>query len=166
MKSLLSIAVLCVFSFATVTAGEVQFPKTGEPMFTLTIPDSWEVDSEDEDIVEAQSPKENVTLSIWEIDSEMSVDKLAKDLKDILKDYATDVKLDEEPKQMDIAGLPGIFMYGSGKDEEDGHEVGFIGLVVVKGDDAAIIFFEMDGNVSPGELKKFKNIIESIEAVK
>ncbi len=135
-------------------------------MFKVTLPDNWEVDSDDEDVVEAISPKENVSLTIWEIDAEMRVDKLAKELKNILKEYATDVKLDQEPKQMEIDGLPGIFMVGTGADEEDGHEVGFIALVLVKGDDAAILFFELDGNVTKGELKKFETIIESIQAVK
>ncbi len=66
-----------------------------------------------------------MTLSIWEVDTEMTVDALAKDLKNILKDYATDVKLEEEPKQFEVDGLPGIFMFGTGADKEDGHEVGF-----------------------------------------
>lgn len=164
MRTLLATFCLFAYSFTTVMAGDLEFPKSGEPMFKITVPDSWEVDSDDDDIVEAQSPKENVTLSIWEIDTEMTVAKLAKDLKNILKDYATDVKLEEEPKQFEVDGLPGIFMFGTGADKEDGHEVGFIALVLVKGDNAAIVFFEMDGNVTPGELKKFNSIIESIEA--
>lgn len=164
MKSLLSIVTLLFVSASTLFADEVQFPKTGDAMFKLTIPANWAIDSGEDDIIEAQSPKENVTLSIWEIDSEMTVAKLAKDLKNILKEYATDVKLDDDPKQIDIDGMGGIFLSGTGKDDEDGHEVGFVGLVVVKGDDAAIIFFEMDGYVTADELKKFKKIIESIKA--
>jgi hypothetical protein len=164
MRFVLAALALCAFSTSTVFAGDTPFPKTGDAMFTITVPESWEVESDDESVLEAQSPKENISLTVWEIDSEVTVAKLARDLKDILKDYATNVKLEDEPKQIEIDGLPGILMVGTGDDEDDGHEVGFVALVLVKGDDAAIVFFEMDGNVTPGELKKFSAIIDSIKA--
>ncbi len=33
-------------------------------MFQITIPDSWSPDSDEDDVVEATSPDENVSLSI------------------------------------------------------------------------------------------------------
>lgn len=162
MRTLFASFALVAFTVAPAMAGTLDFPKKGETMFKITIPDNWQPDTNDDDVVEASSPDENIKLSIWEVEASTKVETVANDLQDILKEYAKDVHLEGDVKQIDVDGLPGLFLVGQGVDPDDDRELGFIAFVLTRGEKAVIVFFEVDSNMSKDELKKFESILKSI----
>ncbi len=60
-------------------------------------------------------------------------------------------------------GLPGLFLVGTGNAHDDNDLVGFIAFILVKDEDAAIVYFELDNNATEAEQEKFKSILSSID---
>ncbi len=164
-KRFASIALACLIG-TPVLAGTMDFPKSGETLIQITIPDEWKPDADDDVVLESTSPDGHISLSIWEIESSTTVDTVADDLQEILKDYAKEVTLDEAVKKVDVSGLPGFFFAGSGADPDDDRPLGFVAFAIVRDDRAVIVFFEIDSNYTADELKTLESIIESIHVPK
>ncbi len=165
MRLLATLAALFCILSPSVQAEKLTFPNTGEAMFQITIPDSWSPDIDEDDVVEATSPEENISLSIWKIDSSTTMETVTNDLKDILKEYADDVELVGEPETIEVDGLPGLFLVGTGNAHDDNDLVGFIAFILVKDEDAAIVYFELDDDATEVEQEKFKAILSSIDVL-
>ncbi len=88
------------------------------------------------------------------IDSDTEVDTVLEDLQDILKEYADDVEVVGEPEKIEVDGLPGLLIVGTGHDTEADKGVAFIAFVIVRGEEAAIVYFQLDEDMNAAELQE------------
>lgn len=167
--SILLPTLLIGFSLAisTASAEDLKFPEEGAPMFTLTIPDAWEPEFDDDGVLEAEDKDGHSYFAIWEEDTETELSKVAEDLDEILDSYATDVKAAGEPEQITIAGMSGLLFKGTAKDKEDGSALGFEAIVVVtKEKKAAVIYYDYAHDAPESVAKRLVKILESIKEAK
>ncbi len=162
MKLILSSALLLTFFSLTSTAKTLQFPNKGAAMFSITIPDDWEPEKDDDEVVEATSPDEHIYLSIWELESKKEIKTLGKDLVELLKDHAKKIKLEGEPQEAHPGGLDGLLFKGSALDKTDDHAIDFFALLISTDKKVAVLFIEADADTPKEEADKLQKILASI----
>ena len=162
MKSLFTIVAILTLSCSPSFGTTLDFPNSGDIMFKITIPDDWEPNSDDDEVVEAQSPEANIQISIWEIETKEDLKNLGNVLEDILKDHAKEIKLVGEPKAARPGGMEGLLISGTALDEDDDHEIQFFALLVTNKVNVAIVFIEANANTPEVEAKKLEKILKSI----
>ena len=162
MKSILTIALALALTCTSSTAKTLQFPNKGAAMFSITIPDDWEPEKDEDEVIEALSPDEKVYLSIWELESKEDAKNLGKDILDLLKDHAKKIKLEGEPQEAHPGGMDGLLFKGHALDKDDDHAIEFFALLVNTKAKAAVIFIEADADTSEAESAKLQKILQSI----
>ena len=163
IKSLLLIAAALSLVALPVSAKDMHYPAKGDALFTITIPDSWEPGKDEDNTLEATSPKEGVYLCIWSIESEKDANDLGKDITDLLKDHAKDVKIEGDAVEAHPGGLDGALIKGSAKDKEDGKAIGFFALILSDKKKASVVFIEVSADASAEEQGKLEAILKSIK---
>ena len=166
MKKLIAFVAIFALTAVQSYAKTLDFPNKGDAMFKITIPDSWEPDKDEDDVVEAQSPKEHVQLSIWELETKDDLENLGKDIEDILKDHASDIKLVGEPKKASPGGMDGLLFSGSAVDDEDKHAIEFFALLIANDSRVAVVFIEANADTPKKELDKLVDILKSLKPAK
>jgi hypothetical protein len=165
-KSLLILATLALAS-TPVFAKKIAFPNAEHALFSITIPDSWEPDKDDDDTLEALSPKENVYLAAWELKDKSDIASVDKDIIEMLKDHAKAIKMDGEGVPAKPGGMDGMLFKGTAKDKEDGSDIEFFALLVSpKPGKVAIIFIEAAADTPKDEADKLQKILESLTPAK
>ena len=145
---------------------DFKFPKE-DSLFTITIPDSWEPEFDDEGTLEGEDKDGNAYIAVWEEDTETELSKVAEDLNDMLKEYAKDIKLVGKPEQYTLSGMPGLIFVGTAKDKDDDSEIGFEAIVLVpKKDNAAVIYYDYAKDAPESVAKRLVKILESVKPVK
>jgi hypothetical protein len=143
-------------------AKTLQFPEKGDAMFSITIPNDWEPEKDEDNILEATSPDEHVYISVWELKEQEDVKTLGKDIKDLLKDHAKDIKIEGEPQEAHPGGMDGLLFKGSAKDDEDDKDIQFFALLIGSKEKAAVLFIEADAETPKEEAAKLEGILKSI----
>ncbi len=162
MKRLFAVVAIFALSAAPSFGKTLDFPNDGDVMFKITIPDSWEPDADDDEVVEAQSPDGHIELSIWELETVEDVENLGNDLVEILKDHAKEIKLVGEPKKASPGGMKGVLFSGSALDEEDDHAIEFYALMIIGEEKVAVVYIEADADTPKKDLVKLEAILKSI----
>ena len=163
MKRILTFVTVIALSGSVPSfAKTLHFPSKGDTMFSIAIPDDWEPEKDDDGVLNAASPKENVSLSIWELKSKEDVKTLGKDIKDMLKDHATEINLEGEPKDAHPGGMDGLLFKGHAKDKEDEHAIDFFVLLIGTETKAAALFIEANADTPEKESEKLQAILASI----
>src|SRR6185437_10767316 len=116
IKSLLFITAALAFVALPLSAKDMHYPHKGDALFTITIPDSWEPGKDEDNTLEATSPKEGIYLCIWSLESDKDANDLGKDIVDLLKDHAKDIKIHGDAVEAHPGGLDGALLKGSAKD--------------------------------------------------
>lgn len=160
--SFIAVASLALLSLP-VSAKNLHFPSKGDTMFTVSIPDDWEPEKDEDNVVEANSPQEKVYLAIWELESEKDLKSLGDDINDLLKDHAKNIKLTGEPQAAKPGGMDGLLFSGTAKDKEDGHAIEFFALLVTHNKKAAVIYIEADADAPKDETEKLTKILQSLK---
>jgi hypothetical protein len=145
MKILSILAAVLALTALPLAAKDMHFPHKGDAMFTITIPDSWEPGKDEEGTLEATSPNEGVYLCIWSLESDKDANDLGKDIVDLLKDHAKDIKIEGDAVEAHPGGLDGALIKGSAKDKEDGKAIGFFALVLSNKKKASVVYIEVGG---------------------
>ena len=166
MKNILLTLAVVASLAAFAPAKELHFPEKGDAMFTITIPDSWEPEKDDDNVLEAASPSENVYLMAWELESKKDMKNLGKDLVDLLKDHAKDIKIDGDPVEAKPGGMEGLLFKGHAKDIDDGSKIEFFALLIGHKDRVAVVFIEASEDTDPKESKKLEGILKSLTPAK
>ena len=165
-KTLLLLAALSVAT-SSLVAKTILVPNEDHPLFTISIPDSWEPDTADDGTLEALSPKENIYLAAWELKNKKDIANVDKDIVDLLKDHAKKIKMDGEGVAAKPGGMDGMLFKGTAKDKEDDSDIEFFALLVSpKPGKVAIIFIEAAADTPKAEADKLQKILESISPVK
>ena len=162
MKQTLTLLAIVALTCMQASAKTLHFPNKGDTMFNITIPDDWEPEKDEDEIVEALSPGEHVYLAIWELESKDDVKSLGKDIKDMLKDHAKKIKIEGEPKEAHPGGMDGLLFSGTALDKEDDHAIEFFALLIGTKDKAAVVFIEADADTPKKESAKLQGILASI----
>lgn len=162
MKFILTFVTIIVLSGTQAFAKTLHFPNKGDTMFTITIPDDWEPEKDDDDVLEATSPKEHIYLAVWELENKEDVNTLGKDIKDMLKDHAKKIKMEGEPVVAHPGGMDGLLFKGHALDKEDDHAIDFFALLISTKTKAAVVFIEADADTPKKEADKLQNILASI----
>ena len=162
MKRILTFVTVVALGSVPSFAKTLNFPSKGDTMFSITIPDNWEPDKDEDGVLQATSPKENVSLTAWELESKEDVKSLGKDIKDMLKDHAKDIQLEGEPKEAHPGGMSGLLFNGHAKDKEDDHAIEFFVLLIATDAKAAVIFIEANADTPEKEAEKLQGILASI----
>lgn len=154
-------------SLSPLFSKDLKFPKGDDALFTLSIPDSWEPEFDDEGTLEAEDKDGHSYIAIWEEDTETELSKVAEDIDDILKEYATDVKVVGQPEPYDKLGMPGLLIRGTAKDKEDSKGIGFEAIILaVDKDSAAVIYFDYAQDAPKSVVDSLVKILESVKLVK
>ena len=163
IKSFLFITAVLAFVALPLSAKNLHYPKKADASFTISIPDDWEPEKDEDGTLEASSPKENVSLTIWSIESEKDANDLGKDIVDLLKDHAKDIKLEGEAVEAHPGGMDGALLKGTAKDKEDGKDIGFFALIISDKKKASVVFIEVNADASKDEQAKLEGILKSIK---
>jgi hypothetical protein len=161
-------ALSLVFSLAvsTASAKDFKFPQKGDTLFTISIPDGWSPEYDDEGTLEGEDKDGHSYFAVWEEDTDTELTSVANDIDDILKEYAKDVKAGK-PEQMTLAGMPALLFKGTAKDKDDGSGIGFEAMVVVvKGKKAAVIYYDYSEDAPDAVVKQLVKILESVKPAK
>ena len=163
-KTGVTLLAFLAFSYATATAEKIAFPDEDAPLFSITIPDSWTPEYDDEGTLEAEDADGHSYLAVWEEDTETELSSVGEDIDELLAEYATDVKVTGEPEPITLAGMPGLVFAGTAKDKEDASGIGFeVVVLVVKGKGAAIIYYDYSADAPESVSKNLVKILESLK---
>ena len=166
MKKTLIILAAFAFAGSSAFAKKITFPNKDNALFTITIPDSWEPEKDDDDTLEAISPKENVYLAAWELKDKSDIASVDKDIVEMLKDHAKKIKMDGAGVPAKPGGMEGMLFKGTAKDKEDDSDIEFFALLVSpKPGKVAIIFIEAGADTPKDEADKLQRILESLTPV-
>lgn len=153
--------------FSPAFSKDFKFPKKGDALFTISIPDGWNPEFDDEGTLEAEDKEEDAYIAVWEEETETELAKIAGDIDDILNEYAKDVKVAGKPEPYKLAGMEGLWIKGTAKDKEDGSGIGFEAIVlVVDKDSAAVIYFDYSQDAPEKVAKQLVNILKSVKPAK
>lgn len=152
------------FAYSIANAEKVSFPDKDAPLFSITIPDAWNPEYDDEGTLEAEDADGHSYLAVWEEDTETELSAVGEDIDELLAEYATDVKVPGKPEPITLAGMPGLVFTGTAKDKEDGSGIGFeVVVLVVKGKGAAIIYYDYTADAPESVAKSLVKILESLK---
>jgi hypothetical protein len=166
-KSTILLLALLGLSLSTAYAEDFKFPEEGKTLLTVSIPDSWDPEFDDDGTLEAEDDDENAYLAIWEEDTTAELSKVAEDIDEILNEYAKDVKVTGKPEPYNNLGVPGLLIKGTAKDKDDNSGVGFEAIILpIDKDSAAIIYFDYAQDSPESVVKSLVKILESIKLVK
>lgn len=169
MRMLIALTAILLLGTYEASAKTLSFPNADKPMFQITIPDNWEPDADDDEVVEATSPKEHISMAIWEIKSKEELESFGKDIEEILSDHAKEIKLKGEPKEIKPPGMEGLLFSGSAidKDDED-HKIEFLTLFLINktSKQVAVVYIEADAETPKKEVDKLIDILKSIKQPK
>ena len=163
MKIAFLLLALVGLTCTTVSAKTLHFPNKGSTMFDITIPDDWEPEKDEDEIIEASSPDDHVYMSIWELETKEDVESVGKDIEDMLKDHAKKIKFEGQPQKATPGGLDGLLFKGSAEDKEDNHAIEFFALLVSNKTKLAVIYIEADSDTPEAESKSLQTILQSIK---
>jgi hypothetical protein len=153
--------------FCPAFSKDFKFPKKGDPLFTISIPDGWSPKFDDEETLEGEDKEGDAYIAVWEEDTETELAKIAGDIDDILNEYARDVKVAGKPEPFKLAGMEGLLFKGTAKDKEDGSGIGFEAIVlVVDKDSAAVIYYDYSQDAPEKVGKQLINILKSVKPAK
>jgi len=161
MKMVFAVVSILALAGAQARSETLDFPNKGDLFFRITIPDDWEPDQDDDEVVEATSPDEHLSLSIWELDSKDDAEN-EQELKDQLKDHAKKIKIDGKPQAALPGGLDGLLYKGTAVDKEDDEPIDFFALVITTKTRAAVVFIEADREAPKEEVAQLDSILKSI----
>ena len=108
------------FSVGVTEAVTFSYPKSGEALFTMDVPDTWKPEVLDDGSLEAYSPDDKGYMCVWILKSEKDFDSLESDLSELLDPYLKDIKTSEEGETVKGENTEFLVFSGSGKDKEEG----------------------------------------------
>ncbi len=162
MKAMFAFVALVISCSLNSYAHTLDFPNSEKPMFRISIPETWEPDQDDDNVLNATSPEENVSLTAWELTSVQDAENVEKDIQLILKDHAKKIKLDAKGQKVHPGGMDGLLFSGTAVDREDGHAIVFYALLVSQESQVAIVFLEANADTPEDEMAEVKAIMQSI----
>lgn len=163
MKNILPTLFIFAALSGLASAKQLHFPEKGDALFTINIPNSWKPDKDDDNVLEATSDEGHIYLAAWELKNEGEAKALAKDIEDILKDHAKEIKMDGEPEECKPGGLDGLLFKGHAKDKEDDSKIEFFALLIGSKEKAAIIYIEAAEDTPVEDSAKLEKILKSIK---
>lgn len=127
----------------------------GDAKVSITIPDSWKVETEENSLT-ANSPDESVVLLFMVVeatDTDEALKALDKELDKVVKN----VKTDGKPEEITVNGMKGVVIDGTGK--VDGQKVD-LGLLVLSTKSGKVLF-----GLGFGETGKYKKHEADVEKI-
>lgn len=119
MKRLTSALALWVLLLMSdmVWAGEYFYPNSSQPLFSVTIPDSWKVEPQ-EGLLHAAPPDESLYLGFWAMEKP-DMDAVGNAVSGIVDEVVKGFKINNED-DMEINGVHFFFFEGNGRDPDNG----------------------------------------------
>lgn len=148
----------------SVQAGQNFTYPVDAPVFSITFPDHWETEVED-DTLTAKTPDEAIEINLWALDredlegvGESLLEQAAGEVDEIIDEWVKDFEL-KSSDSFELGGMTFIELTGSGVDREGGEP-----LVV------SVDFFSPDGENlfvlmywgEPGAENTYENDMKSI----
>jgi hypothetical protein len=166
MKRILRIALLVTTVFLAVVptqAAKFSYPSEDKEWFTVDIPASWKPEVGDDESLEATSPDEDAYLAFWVLKNAKEIDHLDKDIEELVADSVKDLKLNDKPTEKKVNGIDFMMFAGTGKEKEDGSDVGVeIFLFSPKPGKVGVFFCQYSAK-APDAIKGLVKIVESIQ---
>lgn len=165
MKFLLSTSLLVFMSFATVLAGNVPLPRDGAMKLVVTLPDTWKSSVDEDGVLNAESPDEELGLAAWAVDkAELGDIHDAHDkLERIFRDCVKNIRLTAVPRRGVFGTIKTTVFEGTGIDVDDDEPVQFRAIVLVGGpQDVVVLYAGADNDVQRIRLAILDQIIRSV----
>jgi len=144
------------------SAKTIAFPDEDDALFKFAVPDKWEPETDDDDVLEANSPNDAIHLSAWEFESRDDAKEMTKRITDALRDHAKKIAIDEKPTAIRPNGMNGMMYEGRAEDKEDGHEIDVVAVLITTETRAAVVMLEADAAKAKQEVGNLNAILRSI----
>ena len=167
MKSPLFFLILLLLSVAPIHAGNARLPSNGAMKLSMTIPDGWTTEVDDEGVLNAESPDEELGLSAWALDK-ADIENLkdaAHGLERILGDCATQIRVAGAPHHGQVGNVRTVLFEGTGIDTDDKSPVRFRALLLFGGPGGVtVLYLAADIKAAPQRLAVIDQIVRSVRA--
>jgi hypothetical protein len=164
MKTRILIPLILCATLGVALSKTIKCPDDENVQFTINIPDTWKPEHADDGTLEAMSPNEHIYLATWELKDKKDIESLDKDIVDLLKDHAKDIKMNGEGEKAKPGGMDGLLFKGTAKDKQDGSAIEIFALLLSpEPGKVAIIFIEAAADTPDSEAEKLTKILQSIK---
>ena len=162
---LLSLMLMTSVSFA----GEYIYPDEKNPEFSITFPDDWKVETE-EDVLHAGPKDDSIYMGIWAVGEEATDDNIKAVLDgvdELVAELLTDVKPIGEAQKQTINEIPFVIVDGTGKLKDDGSAVNVsIALFVSDGKNLFTLVYFGIPDAEKAHEKELVDILNSVKGKK
>jgi hypothetical protein len=135
------------------------YPKRA-PIFTMDIPDTWQVETED-NILHASPKDGSVYLGLWGVNAK-SMDQALEGLDEEVGKWITDLE-SGDAEETKINGIPFVFVDGEGKDKDDGSVVKCsVAVFIPAENEIMILIYFGTPDAEAKHEKALKKIVQSI----
>jgi hypothetical protein len=170
MKAALRLLALaaCLLPASPSFAAKFSYHDEENEWFTVNIPATWKPEINDEDkSLEANSPEADAYLAFWVLKNKKEIENIGDDLDELLKDNIKKPKLKDKPLEKTVNGIEFTIFQGSGKDADDGTNVGFeIFLFAPKEGKLGIFYCQYNEDAPADVIQSLIKIVESIQLTK
>lgn len=139
MKIALLAVLLALAGSAPVLAERYEYPGDGDALFSIDVPDGWQV-SVEEQVLHTGPPDESIYVGLWALDG-VSLDSAGEAIDQIVSELIRGFEIEEED-ELEIDGMPFVYFEGWGYSREDGSPLNAsIALFSPDGDSVCTIFY-------------------------
>ena len=163
MKILFAISAVIALSTWPCFAKILPCPARGAPMFSITIPDDWELVLAEDNSVSAFSPDQKINLFAWELAGKNQMRDLGNNIVNMLKDHATHIRMLGDGVVAHPGNMEGLLYKGSAKDARDNRPISFFALLVGTPQRSAVVFAEANDDAPKIEAAKLEALLASIQ---
>jgi|GEM_PF-2791808 len=131
--------VFIVTALSAVWAGQTYYyPNAESPLFSVTLPESWTVETEDP-LLHASPSDASIYLGLWAVEI-ADMDAVGEAVGEIVGELVSDFEIEEED-ELEVNGMPMYYFDGTGFDE-DGDEIACsVGLFTPDGETFCVILY-------------------------
>lgn len=165
MKIILALSALITIGSLSAIAENLSFPNKDETMFSITIPDNWKPEIDEDEALAAASPSEQVFLSAWELEDKKDIKTLIADIGEIFEEDARHFKMKKDPEVIEGEAMKVTFYDGTAQAKEDGEAIKIHATLVESGGRAAVILFEEYDEAGEKDGASVEAIMASIKPI-
>jgi hypothetical protein len=161
MRTPATLLLLVLLLPAWAGATTYSYPNTRHPLFSMDIPDRWEVQVEGE-LLHTGPPDGSIYLGFWALDPDTTGDQVGAAAEEIVSSVVRNYTIEEEDN-FESNGIPFYYFQGSGWEREGGGQLRFgVAMFSPNGHNVFAVFFFGAPQDEARHDKALQRIIRSI----
>jgi hypothetical protein len=164
MKKALFLLLAALTLTAAAQTTEYMYPDTKNPIFSITIPDAWKVEQDEEvTMIHALPADESIYLGFRVLDDAKTMDAALEEVDKIIADLVTNLNLGDA-KEMTLNEIPFVYVDGTGKDKDDGGDLNIsVALFIPEANTVGIVLYFGTAEAEKLHEKELTDILASIK---